>query len=139
MVVAKHGVAVFGDRARLGAVAGPVLEMAHRGGAKHQRGPLRGLLKEVTGRDVQGQPIPSKRRTDDRYELLGKFQGVLKTLGYDGVVVLVDRVDEPHLITGRAELMKALIWPMLDNKFLKQPGFGIKLLRPSDVVDVVEE
>jgi hypothetical protein len=42
----------------------------------------------------------------------------------------VDRVDEPHLITGSAERMRALVWSMLDNKFLKQPGLGLKLCCP---------
>ena len=71
------------------------------------------------------------QRTDDRYELLAKLQGVLKSLGCDGVLVLVDRVDEPHLITGSVDRMRALIWSMLDNKFLKQPGLGLKLLLPA--------
>jgi len=74
-----------------------------------------------------------------RYELLAKFQGVLKSLGSDGVVVLVDRVDEPHLITGSVERMRALVWPMLDNKFLKQPNFGLKMLLPSELVAYIEK
>ena len=67
---------------------------------------------------------PNKQRTDDRYELLYKFQGVLQALGFSGIVVLVDRVDEPHLINGSLEKMQGLVWSMLDNKFLKQPGVG---------------
>jgi hypothetical protein len=59
----------------------------------------------------------------------------LRSLGCDGVVVLVDRVDEPHLITGSIDRMKALVWPMLDNKFLKQPGIGLKLLLPRELAD----
>jgi hypothetical protein len=90
-------------------------------------------------RDLDGQPLPDNARTDDRYELLTKMQGVLKSLGCDGVLVLVDRVDEPHLITGSAARMRALIWPMLDNKFLKQPGFGIKLLLPSELLAYAEK
>ena len=105
----------------------------------HDRGSLRRILMRFASRDIDGQPLPSKQRTDDRYELLGKFQGILKSLGYDGIIVLVDRVDEPHLITGSVERMKALIWPMLDNKFLKQPGFGLKLLLPSELVEFLEK
>ncbi len=100
--------------------------------------PLRRLLLRFPARDIQGQPLPVSQRTDDRYELLAKFQGVLKTLGCDGVVVLIDRVDEPHLITGSTERMQALVWPMLDNKFLKQPGLGLKLLLPSELVEYLE-
>jgi hypothetical protein len=51
---------------------------------------------------------------------------------------LVDRVDEPYLINGSAELMKALIWPLLDNKFLKHPGLGVKVMLPSELKYYVE-
>jgi hypothetical protein len=96
---------------------------------------VRRLLSRFPKRDIDRQPLPESQRTDDRYELLAKFQGVLKSLGTAGVVVLVDRVDEPHLITGSVERMRALIWPMLDNKFLKQPGVGLKLLLPRELAD----
>jgi hypothetical protein len=96
---------------------------------------LRRLLMRFPKRDIDGQPLPESQRTDDRYELLAKFQGVLKSLGAGGIVVLVDRVDEPHLITGSVDRMRALIWSMLDNKFLKQPGVGLKLMLPRELAD----
>jgi hypothetical protein len=98
-------------------------------------GSIRRLMMRFPKRDIDGQPLPESPRTDDRYELLAKFQGVLKSLGCEGVVVLVDRVDEPHLITGSVERMRALVWSMLDNKFLKQPGVGLKLLLPRELAD----
>ena len=101
--------------------------------------PLRKLLMKFPGSDIEGQPLPVSQRTDDRYELVVKFQGVLKSLGCGGVLVLVDRVDEPHLITGSAERMRALVWSMLDNKFLKQPGVGMKLLLPSELGTFIHE
>ena len=70
--------------------------------------------------------------------MLTKFQSILQSLGYQGVFVLVDRVDEPYLINGSADLMRALIWPMLDNKLLKHPGVGIKLMLPSELKYFVE-
>jgi hypothetical protein len=100
--------------------------------------PLRKVLMQFAGRDINGQPLPSKRRTDDRYELLYKFQGLLKALGFSGIVVLVDRVDEPHLINGSLENMKGLVWSLLDNKFLKQPGLGVKLLLPIELSEYVQ-
>jgi hypothetical protein len=87
---------------------------------------------------LSGQPLPTKARTDDRYELLAKFQGILQTLGYRGIVVLVDRVDEPHLINGSSDQMRALLWPMLDNKFLKHPGIGFKLLLPIELSQFID-
>jgi hypothetical protein len=100
--------------------------------------PLRRVLMQFQGRDINGQPLPNKRRTDDRYELLYKFQGLLKSLGFSGIVVLVDRVDEPHLINGSLDNMKGLVWSLLDNKFLKQPGLGLKLLLPIELSEYVQ-
>ncbi len=96
---------------------------------------LRKLFMRMNDRDLLGQPLPNRRRTDDRYELLAKFQGVLGSLGYTGITVLVDRVDEPHLVNGSVELMRDFVWSMLDNKFLKQPGVGLKLLLASELVE----
>lgn len=104
----------------------------------HETGPLRRVLMHFTSAEISGQPLPNKDRTDDRYELLAKFQGLLTALGYKGTVVLVDRVDEPHLINGSAELMKALVWPLLDNKFLKHPGLGLKLMLPLELTRFIE-
>lgn len=96
-------------------------------------GSMRRVLMQFAADELANQPLPLKERTDDRFELLAKLQGVLKTLGYSGILVLVDRVDEPHLINGSPEQMKRLLWPMLDNKFLKHPGIGLKLLLPIEL------
>jgi len=100
--------------------------------------PLRQLLLNLTPGELAGQPLPNKERTEDRYELLGKLQGVLQRLGHTGIVVLVDRVDEPYLINGSAEMMRALLWPMLDNKFLKHPGMGLKMMLPIELSRFIE-
>ena len=34
--------------------------------------------------------------------------------------------------------MRALLWPMLDNKFLKHPGIGFKLLLPIELAYFIE-
>ena len=100
--------------------------------------PLRQVFMQFSGNDINGQPLPNKDRTDDRYELLYKFQGILNACGFISIVVLVDRVDEPHLINGSVENMRDLIWSMLDNKFLKQPGLGMKLLLPIELAEFVD-
>ena len=99
---------------------------------------LRSILFKFSSAELASQPLPNKAATDDRYEMLLKLQSVLETLGFNGVVVLMDRLDEPHLINGREELMKALLWPMLDNKFLKHPGMGLKILAPIELTQYVE-
>lgn len=99
----------------------------------HNRSMLRRLLMSFPASQIVGQPLPEHQRTDDRYEMLAKFQSVLRALGFEGIVVLVDRVDEPYLINGSADLMRALVWPLLDNKLLKHPGVGFKLLLPAEL------
>ena len=99
---------------------------------------LRKILASFPGGQIVGQPLPAWQRTDDRYELLTKLQGVLRSMHFDGILVLVDRVDEPYLINGSTELMRALVWPMLDNKFLKHPGLGLKLLLPIELERLVD-
>jgi hypothetical protein len=105
---------------------------------KHSANQLRQILTKFRAVDLSGQPLPNKQRTDDRYELLAKFQGILESLGFRGIVVLVDRLDEPHAINGSVEQMRTLLWPMLDNKFLKQPGVGFKLLLPIELSQYID-
>jgi hypothetical protein len=91
--------------------------------------------------ELGGQPLPtaSRSRAEERYELLRKFQGVLGTLGYGGIVVLIDRVDEPQQIEGDPRKMRALMWPLLDHKFLRHPGVGVKLLLPIELAYYLEK
>ncbi|MDR3634514.1 MAG: hypothetical protein P4L84_11975 [Isosphaeraceae bacterium] len=90
--------------------------------------------------ELGGQPVPSAAGGgEERYELLRKFQGVLQPLGYKGIIVLVDRVDEPQQIEGDPRKMRALIWPLLDHKFLRHPGIGLKLLLPIELAYYLEK
>ncbi|HMB06216.1 MAG TPA: hypothetical protein VKP69_21090, partial [Isosphaeraceae bacterium] len=91
--------------------------------------------------ELGGQPLPTAARTGDeeRYELLRKFQAVLATLGFKGIIVLIDRVDEPQQIEGDPRKMRALIWPLLDHKFLRHPGIGVKLLLPIELAYYLEK
>jgi hypothetical protein len=91
--------------------------------------------------ELGGQPLPTLDRSggEERYELLRKFQAVLKALGYAGIIVLIDRVDEPQQIEGDPRKMRALIWPLLDHKFLRHPGLGVKLLLPIELAYYLEK
>ena len=101
---------------------------------EHGTSTMRRILSSIPAKELDGQPMPSRDRSDDRYELLAKLQRILTPLGFSSIVVLVDRVDEPHLINGSAQRMKDFLWSMFDNKFLKHPGIGFKMLLPRDVV-----
>jgi len=99
---------------------------------------LRGVFGELGVSTLAGQPLPQHGRNDQeqrdsRYQLTRRFVDILKSLGYAGMVVLIDRVDEPTAVAGDASKMRSLIWPMFDNKFLKQDGIGLKLLLPIEL------
>lgn len=100
---------------------------------KREIGSLRKTLLRFPAKEIANQPLPRFDRTDDRYELLNKFQSLIERMSFSGVVVLMDRVDEPHLTGGKQELMKRLVWPLLDNKLLKHPGLGFKLMLPQEL------
>ena len=101
-------------------------------------GQLVKALAKMPEADLAGQPLPIMARSDDRYELFAKLQGVLQAVGYGGMIVIIDRLDEPHVINGSAERMKQIIWPIFDNKFLKSPGLGFKMLLPNELYRFIE-
>jgi hypothetical protein len=105
---------------------------------KRETSSLRKVLQQIPTKELASQPLPRYDRTDDRYELLNKFQSILQRLGFRGIVVLMDRVDEPDIIGGRPELMQRFVWPLLDNKLLKHPGIGFKIMLPQELYRDVE-
>jgi hypothetical protein len=105
---------------------------------KREVGSLRRVLMKIPSKQLVSQPMPRFDRTDDRYELLNKFQAVLVRLGFVSTVVLMDRVDEPHMTGGKPELMRRFVWPLLDNKLLQHPGMGFKMMLPQELYRDVE-
>ncbi len=103
------------------------------------KAPMRQILLDTPTSQLTGQPLPTRAQADDRYALLEKFSNLTKVLGYKSIVVLVDRVDEPYLITGSAPLMRDFIWPLLDNKLLKYPDVAFKLLLPAELYDFAKK
>jgi hypothetical protein len=91
--------------------------------------------------ELGGQPLPtaSKRGAEERFGLLRKFQAIIQTLGFAGIIVLIDRVDEPQQVEGDPRKMRSLIWPLLDHKFLRHPGMGVKLLLPIELAYYLEK
>ncbi len=70
---------------------------------------------------------------EPRYAMFERLRRVIARFGYTGILVLVDRVDEPTLVNGDAEKMREIIWPLFNNKFLQQERFGVKLLLPIEL------
>jgi len=104
---------------------------------------LRTMLLELRSGDLANRPWPvpanvlggrgATGNQDSRYQLTVRLLELLKAVGYVGIMVLVDRVDEPTLVCGHAQRMRSIVWPILDNKFLQQDMVGIKLLLPIEL------
>ena len=99
---------------------------------------LRQVLSYFSNSELSGQPVPNRRNSEDRFDSLMRLQNLLQSLGFHGIVVLMDRIDEPHLINGKVDRMKNFVWPMLDNKLLKHPGLGIKMMLPAELVEYAD-
>ncbi|NKB25813.1 MAG: hypothetical protein GKR87_15860 [Kiritimatiellae bacterium] len=82
---------------------------------------------------LESQPIPVPGGQDSRYQLTVRLLHILKELGYIGMTIMVDRIDEPTLVKGDPSKMKTIVWPLLDNKFLQQEFIGVKLLLPIEL------
>ncbi|GHT47127.1 hypothetical protein FACS189454_09250 [Planctomycetales bacterium] len=104
----------------------------------HLKGSLYKVLSQFRKQDFNGMPFPVAGNTDHRYEMLDKFLGVCRSLGLNGVIVLMDRIDEPYLINGSAELMKLIVWSIFDNKLLKHDRIGLKMLLPDQLLVFLE-
>jgi len=99
---------------------------------------LRKMLEQLRSSQLGSQPIPRPLRSgatlgDTRYQLTRRFVSAISEMGFAGMVVFVDRLDEPTLVHGDPDKMKAVAWPMFDNKFLKQEQVGLKLLLPLEL------
>ena len=100
---------------------------------ERQPNELKLKLSDMSGKDLQGQPMPVPGDQDSRYELTARFVRIIQEINFHSMIVLVDRVDEPVLVNGDAEHMRDIIWPMLNNKFLQQDNVGFKLLLPIEL------
>jgi hypothetical protein len=127
-VAAKHFVLDRWRMARLGRRLFKQLRTSRR-----TEGSLAAAVGLLAREDQSPLILPMSDSDETRYAMLDRLKRVLAVLGYRGVVVLVDRVDEPTLVNGDPDRMRAIVWPMFNNKFLQQEGLGVKLLLPIEL------
>ncbi|MBX3356999.1 MAG: hypothetical protein KF745_01090 [Phycisphaeraceae bacterium] len=90
-------------------------------------------LRQLESSSLEPGVLPTSDSDEQRYEMFDRMLRVLQEFGYATVVIVIDRVDEPTLISGEPERMQAVVWPLLNNKFLTQPGVGVKMLLPMEL------
>lgn len=75
---------------------------------------------------------------DSRRLFMTKFIDVVLALGYQQIVVVMDKVDEPSLINGDRERMEAFVWPLWNNRILQlHPNLSFKMLLPRQLYEPV--
>jgi hypothetical protein len=80
---------------------------------------------------------PGPGADEARFQLLSRLARVLGVIGYEGLFVLVDRVDEPVAINGDPDRMRAFMWPLFRNKVLQMDGVAFKFLLPLELRDAL--
>ena len=100
-----------------------------------QRSPesLGGALRQLAPADRHADRLPIDNSDGRRYDMIDRLRRVLNSIGCRGVIVVMDRIDEPTLVNGDPGRMRAIIWPLLNNKLLQQEGIGFKLLLPLEL------
>ena len=76
---------------------------------------------------------PMTGSEETRYEMFARLRRVIAPLGYTSAIVVVDRVDEPTVISGDPDRMRAVVWSLMSSKFLQMEGVGFKLLLPIEL------
>jgi len=92
-----------------------------------------GSLRRMPGSVLGSGELPTTDSDEQRYAMFARLRRVVNEFGFTGIMVVIDRVDEPTLINGDPDRMRSLIWPMLNNKFLQLEGVGLKMLLPIEL------
>lgn len=91
------------------------------------------ILLKLPPRERKDFILPSGNDEASRYDWLQRFITLINQFGYNGIYVVVDRLDEPSMLSGRDELMRQFIEKMLDIKLLQYPHIGFKLFLPIEL------
>ncbi|MBO6738461.1 MAG: hypothetical protein JJ916_01250 [Phycisphaerales bacterium] len=92
-----------------------------------------GSLKRMPRGLLSSGELPVDDSDEQRYAMLARLRRFIEHFGYTGILIIIDRVDEPTLINGDPDRMRSVIWPLLNNKFLQLERVGIKMLLPIEL------
>jgi len=95
--------------------------------------PLVRLLKRLPASMRRDLALPDGAAVGTRLVLLRRFVSILDELGYKSFYVLMDRVDEATLLSGRADLMRPFIESLLEHRLLQFEGLALKLFLPIEL------
>ncbi len=104
---------------------------------------LKRALQKIPRGYLKDQDVRRKGWRDDddvRRLFATKFIDIVLCLGYQQIVVVMDKVDEPSLINGDRERMEAFVWPLWNNRILQlHPNLSFKMLLPRQLYEAVRK
>lgn len=95
------------------------------------------VLHSMSMRYLKNQPLAAPSVTPDhessRYEMLNRLVRICRLCGYERLVVVIDKIDEPTYVSGDYERMADFIKPLWNNKLLQTDGLHFKMLIPAQL------
>lgn len=128
LLLLKH---VVIDRWRMSRLARRIVKQVRA--VPHEQDMLSAALNMVPRSIRVPSDLPLDESEETRYAMFARLTRSLDKLGYAGLIVIIDRVDEPTTVSGDPDRMKAVVWPMMNNKFLQQSRVGVKMLLPVEL------
>ena len=95
--------------------------------------PLAGFRLRMPASIRRGLALPDDGSPGTRLVLLERFITLLQELGSESFYVLMDRIDEATILSGRGELMRPFIQPLLEHRLLQFEGLALKLFLPIEL------
>jgi hypothetical protein len=92
-----------------------------------------GSLRRIQRGVLSSGELPLDDSDEQRYAMLARMRRFIESFGYTGIMIIIDRVDEPTLVNGDPDRMRSVIWPLMNNKFLQLEHVGIKMLLPIEL------
>jgi len=97
---------------------------------------INNILKALTAKERKEFILPMNSDESSRFQLLKRFLGLLKDYGYTGMYVMIDRIDEPSLLSNNTSDMREFIAKILDIKLLQYEDLGLKLFLPIEMDEI---
>ncbi|RKY20189.1 MAG: hypothetical protein DRQ55_08540 [Planctomycetota bacterium] len=98
--------------------------------------PLLRVLSQMGAKERGELLLPHGGEEAVRFEYLQRVLSLLEASGHNGLYVLVDRVDEPTLLTDGGDRMREFVRSVLDIKLLQHPGLALKLFLPIEMESI---
>ncbi|QDV09133.1 hypothetical protein Poly30_46900 [Planctomycetes bacterium Poly30] len=95
--------------------------------------PLAALLLRIPSSVRRDLALPEGPAVGTRLVLLQRFIAILHDVGYRSFWVLMDRIDEATVLSGRADLMRPFVESLLEHRLLQFEGMALKLFLPIEL------